>query len=101
VNKRRNFTPELKAKVALEVLSGAKSPAQVCRERDLKEQVVSRWKTELAQRAHEIFESDHQRSVEQERIAELERMVGRLTMELEIAKKVSNLWGWDSTRNGR
>jgi hypothetical protein len=40
-----------------------------------------------------VFRSDEQRNQEQARIAELERMVGRLTVELEVAKKVSQSWG--------
>jgi transposase len=36
-----------------------------------------------------LFERDAHTSLEQERIAELERLVGQLTMKLEIAKKAS------------
>jgi hypothetical protein len=39
-------------------------------------------------------------SQEQERIAELERIVGRLTMQLEIAKKASVLLNLQPNRNG-
>ena len=35
------------------------------------------------------------------RLSELERAVGRLTMELEIAKKASQLWNSPANRNGR
>ena len=34
-----------------------------------------------------LFRGGEQRDQDQDRIAELERMVGRLTMELEVAKK--------------
>lgn len=44
-----------------------------------------------AYRAHQAFESGEQVSQEQGRIAELERMIGQLTMQLEIAKKASRL----------
>jgi NAD(P)-dependent dehydrogenase (short-subunit alcohol dehydrogenase family) len=36
-----------------------------------------------------LFQGEGQRGQDQDRIAELERMVGRLTMELEAAKKAS------------
>ena len=98
---RRTFKPEFKAKVVLAELSGVKSAAEVCREHRLKPQVFSRWKTEFLERAAEIFATKPSRGDEQERIAELERMVGRLTMELEAAKKVSNILTSRSTRNGR
>ena len=101
MNQRRRFTPQFKSRVVLEILTKLKSMAQVCREYDLKEQVVTRWKAEFLERAPTLFASDQQRDDAQARIAELERLVGRLTMELEIAKKASQLWDSPVTRNGR
>ncbi len=101
MNQRRSFTPEFKTRVVLEVLTTLKSVAQVCRDYDLKEQVVTRWKAEFLERAPMLFASNQQREVDQARIADLERLVGRLTMELEIAKKVSQLLDSRGTRNGR
>ena len=100
MRKRRKFTPEKKAEVALLVLSKAKTTAQVCREQHLKPELVSRWKQELVRDANLLFGREHQRSEEQEKIAELERLVGRLTMQLEIAKKVSRLLHLDENGNG-
>src|ERR687886_1796854 len=101
MNQRRNFTPQFKTRVVLEVLPKLKSMAQVCRDYDLKEQVVVRWKAEFLERAPTLFASDQQRDADQARIAELERLVGRLTMELEIAKKASQLLTSAEIRNGR
>ena len=39
--KRRKFTPEFKAEVVLEVLSGATSQAEVCRRHNLNENQLS------------------------------------------------------------
>jgi len=85
--KRRTFTPEFKAQVVLEGLSGIRDKAEACREYQLRPQVFARWREEFVERAPEIFATERGRGDEQERIAELERMVGRLTMELEAAKK--------------
>ena len=101
MNKRRSFKPELKAKIVLEILTGAKSTAQVCREHSIKEQLVTRWKKQFLQSASIIFQQEQHRDLQQERIAELERMVGRLTIELEVAKKASQLLGQPSLRNRR
>ena len=84
MKKRRRFTPEFKAQVALEVISGVKSAAEACREYSLKPSVVSDWKATLMAKPVNAFDNPVERSREQERIAELERMVGRQTMELEI-----------------
>ena len=78
----------IKAQVVLELLHGSKSAAELCREHQLNPQALSRWKTELVERAPLVFEQDQLYSQEQERITELERAIGRLTMQLEIAKKL-------------
>ena len=101
MSKRRMFTPEFKAQVVLEELTGVKDKAEICREYRLRPQVFSRWRGEFLERAPEIFATTPSRGNEQERIAELERMVGRLTMELEMAKKASNILISLSNRNGR
>jgi transposase len=99
--KRRTFTPKFKAQVVLEELTGVKDKAEICREHQLRPQVFTRWKTEFLERAPEIFATQPSRGDEQARIAELERMVGRLTMELEVAKKASDVLSSLSSRNGR
>ena len=63
--------------------------------------MVIRWKAEFLERAPEVVASDRAQGADQARIAELERLVGRLTMELEIAKKASQLLGSPAPRNGR
>lgn len=100
--KRRNFTPEFKAQVVLSVLTGRKEPVEICREHDLHLNVVNRWKREFIEGAAAVFETSHTEHKElAERIAELERMVGRLTMENEILKKASDLLSLSSKRSGR
>ena len=91
MSKRRAFTPEFKARVVLEELSGVKDKAEICREYRLRPQVFSRWREEFLERAPEIFATERSRGDEQERIADLERMIGRLAMDLEMAKKASNI----------
>ncbi len=91
MSKRRIFTPEFKAQVVLEELTGVRDKAEICREYRISPQVFSRWREEFLERAPEIFASPTERSQEQERIAELERLVGRLTLELEVAKKALHI----------
>ena len=101
MSKRRKFTPKFKAQVVLEELTGIKGKGEICREYRLRPQVLSRWREEFLERAPEIFATTPSRGDEQKQIAELEQMVGRLTMELEVVKKVSNISISLSTRNGR
>ena len=98
---RRTFTSEFKARVILQLISGEKSLAEICRKNKLNQQMVSRWKTEFLQNAPSVFERKKGYSAEQQHIAELERVLGRKTMELEIAKKAFDILEQADTRNGR
>ncbi len=101
MSKRRRFTPEFKAQVVLEGLTGGKGRGDICREHRLRPQVLARWRAEFLERAPEIFATRPGRGDERERIAELERLVGRLMLELEAAKKASDILTSLSTRSGR
>jgi hypothetical protein len=69
------------------VLSGRKTAAAVCREYQLKPDLLTRWKADFVTHAAQVFAGDEASQQAERRIAELERMVGRLTVELEVAKK--------------
>lgn len=87
---RRKFTPAFKAQVVLEMLTEHKSATQLSREHGIKDSVISRWKQEFIERSPTLFENGSVEKDEQaQRVAELERLVGRLTLELDAAKKVS------------
>ena len=90
--KRRRFTAKFKAEVVLEALHGESSQAELCRRHNLSENQVSTWKRQLLENVETFFESaDKQSSESAERIVELEQLVGRLTLALEIQKKASTL----------
>jgi transposase-like protein len=89
--RRRSFTPQFKAQVVLEVLSGQRSASESVRQHKLKPELISRWKDIALEGLEGLFQGDDQQSRDQDRIAKLERMVGRLTMELEVAKKSLDL----------
>jgi hypothetical protein len=52
------------------------------------------------ERAELLFSAETERDEPLERMVELERLVGRLTMALDLAKKASQLWGSRTTRSG-
>ena len=90
--KRRNFTPEFKAEVVLEALSGQSSQAELCRKHNLSDVQLSKWKRQLLENAASLFEPiDKQTHASQQRITQLEQLVGKLSLELDIQKKVSTL----------
>ncbi|NJM96053.1 MAG: IS3 family transposase [Phormidesmis sp. RL_2_1] len=86
-NKQRNYSSEFKAKVVLEVVSGQRSVSEASRAHKVHSSVINRWRNEFLKQAHLAFGGKGVGEDSAERIAELERMIGRLTMELAVAKK--------------
>ncbi len=97
----RKFDPEFKAQVVLEVLTGAKTAAEVCREYHLKPDLFSKWKAQFVHNAAKVFQTGEVVDPAQAQVAELERLVGRLTVELEAAKKASTLLRSLPNKNAR
>ena len=86
--KRRSFTPEFKAKVVLEALRGESSQAELCQRHNISEEQLSTWKQQFLENAASLFKSKDKPSKEEtERIAELEQIVGRLSVAMDIQKK--------------
>ena len=95
-HKRRTFSAAFKAEVVLQLLCGAKTQAELCREHELSPQLLLQWKQTFQQNAASVFASNEPNSAEATRIAELERALGRATLENDILKKASSLL----SRNG-
>jgi len=98
---RRTFTADFKAKVVLEVISGEKSASEACREYQLSPVLVSKWRTEFIENVSMIFEKNHKAAENQGQIADLERLVGRLSLENDMLKKASSILNVQTRRNGK
>ena len=100
--KQRKYTPEFKLETVLEGIRGEKSIAQLCRDREIKDSLYYKWRQEFLERAPQLFVDQRQtvNDGKDEQIAELERMVGRLTMENEILKKGSAILTSMRRQNG-
>ena len=91
-SQKRNYSCEFKAKVVLEVICGNRSGSEASRAHKVHSSVINRWRNEFLKQAHLAFRGKGIGEDSAERIAELERMIGRLTMELAVAKKASDMW---------
>ena len=83
---RRQFTREFKLQVLAEITAG-KSLAQAAREHQLSPTLINRWQKQHRQYPKQAFSGNGRAYTDEARIAELERMVGRLTMENDLLKK--------------
>ncbi len=100
--KRRSFGAQFKLATVLEGIRGEKSIAQICRERDITEAMYYKWRDVFMERAVSLFEDQRSRSADSqaERVAELERLVGKQALEIDILKKVSSWSDGVRRRNG-
>ncbi|HCH1012726.1 TPA: IS3 family transposase [Vibrio parahaemolyticus] len=80
--KRRNHSPEFKAKVALAAAKGDKTVAELAQKYNLHANQISTWKKELLENAAMIFASESQLSKDNtEEVDKLHAKIGQLTME--------------------
>ena len=84
--KRRTFSREFKITVIREVENGTKQ-AEVCRKYDIHPVMVNRWRNEYHKYPDAAFSGKGYLYKEDARIAELERMVGKLYAENTFLKK--------------
>ena len=76
----------------LEALRGESSQAELCRHHNLSEDQLSKWKRQLLENAASLFESRDKSSKEAtERIAQLEQLVEKLTVAVNIHERVLTL----------
>ena len=86
----RNHSREFKLECCRQIATGRKRPSQICREHNLAESVLLRWRKEYEARGQAAFterESSEIATLEA-RIVELERFCGKLALENEILEKL-------------
>ncbi len=83
---RREFTLNFKKQVISEYINGLCSIAQLCRKYNINQSVLYRWKLQFQQ--GKLDNASNQHAALEDRIASLERLVGKLTLENEFLKKV-------------
>ncbi len=85
----RTCTREFKLDVVRQLASGAKRPAQVCREYHLAESVLNRWRKAYTVHGDAAFgpKEPSQTEARERKIAELERFCGQLALENAVLKK--------------
>lgn len=91
---RKTYTREFKLKVVRAVETGELRPAQACREYQIAESVLNRWRHEVRQRGDGAFTLLDLPTAELDyevRLAELERVCGQLAIENAALKKALQL----------
>lgn len=96
--KQRRFSREFKCQVVEELLSGTRTPAQLTRGYEISSGLLYHWKTQYAKGHYD--NPPTKESALEERVRQLEQLVGRLTLENEFLKKAVQRSLVPSLRNG-
>ena len=79
----QRYSPEFKQTVVEELLAGAKRPGQLCREHGIDFSTLRKWREQYAQQGLAAWTPAPAKTatVGEDKIAELERVIGQLTVE--------------------
>lgn len=80
--------PRIQTLKVIREVEAAKSQAQVAREYQITENTISKWRRQHRQYQESAFAGRGHAYTDEARMHELERMVGRLTMENDFLKKL-------------
>jgi len=88
---RRSFSNDFKKQIVESVVSGSATQAELAREYRISPVLINKWKKDY--KTGKFFENVNSRDLAklELRIRELERLLGRLTLENEMLKKIRDL----------
>jgi len=93
---RKQYTPEMKAQIVLEILKEEKSISELASEHNMHPNQFSRWKREALDNFHQLFtdgskDTKKMKTEYETKINELYTEVGRLTTQVNWLKKKSGI----------
>lgn len=87
---RKNHNAKFKGRVALEALKEDRTMNELAGKFEVHPALVGRWKKEVLERVHELFESERRSEGDSPKMIEhLYQQIGRLQVELDWLKKKS------------
>ena len=89
-SKIKRWSAARKVQIVLDLLRGSKALIDVCRENDLKQSEVERWKEDFL-KGGTLGLKAKSPSCEEDEIRELRAKVGELVLELDARKKLATL----------
>jgi len=91
-NKRKQYSPQFKAKVALEAVRGEKTISELSSQYEVHPTMINNWKRQLLEEASNLFEKGSEASQtnesQQSQIDELYRQIGKLKDFGELSRAV-------------
>jgi transposase-like protein len=88
IKKRKQYSPEFKAKVALAAIRNEASTAELAAKYEVHPAMIGNWKRELIQRAAELFDKGQKVKKQHDAtVDELYRQIGQLKVENDFLSK--------------
>ena len=81
MGKRRNFTDQFKAKVALEALRGDTTIQEIAARHQVHPNQVSQWKKQAVEGLADVFSRGQQPGISEAEVKDLHAKIGRLAVE--------------------
>jgi transposase len=98
MRKQRSFSSDFKRQVVEELLSGISTPAQLSRRHEISSGLLHHWKKQYAKGGFGNEASKD--AAQEERVRQLEQMLGKAYLEIEFLKKALQRTLEQSRRNG-
>lgn len=88
IKKRKQYSPEFKAKVALAALKNEESTAELAAQYEVHPTMITNWKRELTEGAAELFDKGQKTKKQHDNtVDELYRQIGQLKVENDFLAK--------------
>ena len=94
MSKRKNHSPEFKAKVALEALKGERTVAELASHFSVHPTMIHSWKRALLEGASGVFERGGKKTpeIDEERVKELHAKIGELAVANDFLSRKLKPW---------
>lgn len=87
---RRKFTPEFKAKVAIEAIKEKETLSELSQRFNIHANIIGKWKQEFLKNSSSAFSSKKNKNEREEDIEKIYAKIGQLEMENDFLKKSLN-----------
>lgn len=88
---RRKWSPAQKMAIVLEGLKTQATVAELCRKHGISQTQYYKWRDQFYEGARQGLSGQTNGSPDKSKIKELERLIGRQTVTIEMLKKIQNL----------
>ncbi len=95
MSKRKQHSPEFKAKVALEALKGEKTVSELASRFGVHPTMIHQWKRALLEGASDVFERGGKRKpeIDEDQVKELHAKIGELAVANDFLSRKLKPWG--------